>query len=502
VGYARRVLRRRECWLVAVLLLVFAPSALGVVPSAVAASATLSVSPTSGPPTTLVTAKGTGFLGGERVSLSFDGTLIATVTAGGAGGFSKGFTVGRSARPGQHTVKAVGKVSGRSATAVFTVRTNWPQFRNGPAHNGFNRYENVISPSNASKLHAVWTATAGVAPFSPAVADGSVYVASPGALSALSAKNGAKRWSVVVPNPVPPTSNSLCEDDSTWAIASSPAASPGRVLVGSTDGKLYAFGATHGTRLWSAATGGPLFASPTVSGNTVYIGSRDGYLYAFNLATGSLRWRALTTADGIYSSAAIQNGVAYVGGCDGSVYAFAVASGARKWRFDTGFDNYPSYDVMSSLAVAGGVVYVNSWSGLLALNATTGALLWSQIQGDITVSSSPAVANGVVYVGTGGYAGGGNFYGTLGAYDATTGANKWNHYFPDYVTASPAVANGVVYVTSEDGYLSAFNAATGTILKHIRMHIQSDSSPAVSDGRVVVSDFGTTSAGVTISFGP
>jgi len=501
VGYARRIVVPGECRLAAAVFLVLAFSGLGAAPSAVAASATLSVSPTSGPPTTLVTATGSGFLGGERVSLSFDSTVIATVTAGGSGGFGKAFTVARLARPGRHTIRAVGKLSGRSAAAVFTVRTNWPQFRDGPAHNGFNRYENVISPSNAWKLHAVWTATVGVSPYSPAVSGGSVYVASPGRLAAVSAANGAKRWSVFVPDPVPPTSSSPCVNDG--PIVSSPAASAGRVLVGSTDGRLYAFGAVNGARLWSAATGGPIFASPTVSGNTVYVGSQDGYLYAFNTATGSLRWRALTSADGIYSSAAIQNGVAYVGGCDGSVYAFAVTNGARRWRFDTGsLENNPGYDIVSSPAVANGVVYINSWSGILALKASTGALLWSQIQDYLAVSSSLAVANGVVYVGTGGYAGGGNFYGTLGAYNATTGENTWYRYTRDFITASPAVANGVVYVTSEDGYLTAFNAATGTVLTRITMHTSSNSSPAVSDGRVVVSDLGTTTAGVTISFGP
>ena len=54
----------------------------------------------------------------------------------------------------------------------------------------------------------------------------------------------------------------------------------------------------------------------------------------------------------------------------------------------------------SSPAVAGGVVFVGSYDGkVYALNASTGALIWSYTTG-ASVFSSPAVAGGVVYVGS------------------------------------------------------------------------------------------------------
>jgi outer membrane protein assembly factor BamB len=45
------------------------------------------------------------------------------------------------------------------------------------------------------------------------------------------------------------------------------------------------------------------------------------------------------------------------------------------------------------------VVYVGSDVGIWALNASTGALLWSYAAGE-DVSSAPAVADGVVYAGS------------------------------------------------------------------------------------------------------
>ena len=61
--------------------------------------------------------------------------------------------------------------------------------------------------------------------------------------------------------------------------------------------------------------------------------------------------------------------------------------------------------------------------------------------------SSPAVANGVVYVGS--------VDGKLYAYHATTGALLWSATTGSYINSSPAVANGMVYVGSADQNLYA-----------------------------------------------
>jgi len=70
------------------------------------------------------------------------------------------------------------------------------------------------------------------------------------------------------------------------------------------------------------------------------------------------------------------------------------------------------------------------------------------------VYSSPALANGVVYVGSGDD----NVY----ALNADTGAKLWSYTTGGGVyDSSPAVANGVVYVGSDDKNLYALNAKNG-----------------------------------------
>jgi len=71
------------------------------------------------------------------------------------------------------------------------------------------------------------------------------------------------------------------------------------------------------------------------------------------------------------------------------------------------------------------------------------------------VISSPAVANGTVYVGSSDH----NLY----ALDAASGTLRWKFATGGRVTSSPAVAAGRVYFASFDSNLYALDAAAGTL---------------------------------------
>ena len=52
------------------------------------------------------------------------------------------------------------------------------------------------------------------------------------------------------------------------------------------------------------------------------------------------------------------------------------------------------------------------------------------------------------------------------ALNASTGAKLWSYTTGNSVLCSPAVANGVVYIGSDDGFLYALNASTGVLLSN------------------------------------
>lgn len=149
---------------------------------------------------------------------------------------------------------------------------------------------------------------------------------------------------------------------------------------------------------------------------------------------------------------------------------------ALDWSYHLAHSHYTS-----SPAVANGMVYIGSSDDKIrAFNATTGALLWSYTTGG-SIFSSPAVANGMVYVGS--------YDGKLYALDATTGALLWSYTTGFGIESSPTVVNGVVYVGSEDHNLYALNATTGALLWSYTTGFSIYSSPAVSNGVVYVGSY-------------
>jgi outer membrane protein assembly factor BamB len=126
-----------------------------------------------------------------------------------------------------------------------------------------------------------------------------------------------------------------------------------------------------------------------------------------------------------------------------------------KWIYNTGSS------VFSSPALANGVVYIGSDdSNIYALDADTGAKLWSYATGG-EADTSPAVENGIVYAGGGDYGTGTN---TVYAVDASTGVLLWTYVTGNGVWSSPAVANGTVYIGSNDYSVYALDAANGAKL--------------------------------------
>jgi len=149
----------------------------------------------------------------------------------------------------------------------------------------------------------------------------------------------------------------------------------------------------------------------------------------------------------ILSSPTAAQGNVYVGSFDGNLYAVNATTGAKVWSFATGGNIY------CTPAFAQGNVYFGSYDGnVYAVNAKTGALVWSYPTG-IAVQNSPTVANGVVYIAA-------NFSNLL-ALNATTGALLWSFGASGSIAGQVALADGLVYLNSGTN-LYAINPSNGS----------------------------------------
>ncbi len=146
--------------------------------------------------------------------------------------------------------------------------------------------------------------------------------------------------------------------------------------------------------------------------------------------------------------------------------------GKLKWVFSTGAP------IHSSPAVADGTVYVGSQDfKLYALDAATGAKLWEYKTGS-WVESSPAIVNGVVYFGSND--------GRLYALDAHSGEKLWSFKAKYAIMSSPAVADGIVYFGADDCRVYALDAVTGEKLWDFETEGWVSSSPVVANGIVYI----------------
>jgi outer membrane protein assembly factor BamB len=205
----------------------------------------------------------------------------------------------------------------------------------------------------------------------------------------------------------------------------------------------------------------------------IFVGSSDHGLYALRADDGQKPWRFETL--GFVQSAPLYDAgedVVYFGSNDGALYKVNAKNGALLWRFNT------NAEVARRPVLEGGALYVaNANDTVLAIEPATGKLLWHQHRTpaagmEVAGHSGVAVFHGKVYAGFSD--------GTVAAFDARTGAERWQPVdlaaeaeqtlgqLPEQldVDSTPIpdtlAAGAVVFVSNYAGGVFALDAETGS----------------------------------------
>ena len=348
----------------------------------------------------------------------------------------------------------LGCASGAAAQATF---------------HGDNARTGVYAGSGPAQLQGVkWSFdTGGPVLASPVVAGDLVYIASAsGALLAIDRHSGRELWKFV----------------SRMPIASTPAVEGDTLYFVSSAGSLVALDAATGQLRWIFATEherhfearglhgyGPAgqtiadawdvyTSSPAVADGKVYFGSGDGNVYAVDARSGVLQWK-FPMRGVVHASPTVVDGTVYVGSFASDFHALDAATGQSKWIFQAGEDpaNHNQVGFQSSAAVVDGVVYVGCRDAhVYALDAKTGRKRWDYPTSKSWVNGTPAVRNGIVYVGT-------SDTSRLMAIDAKSGRLRFNFDAKGFVFSSAALAGGRVYFGSHNGRFYALDADDGRL---------------------------------------
>jgi outer membrane protein assembly factor BamB len=220
----------------------------------------------------------------------------------------------------------------------------------------FGTQSGLVYALNAATGSVLWTYQApGAVKASPSLSNGVLYFGDySGHIQAISEQTGRRLW-------ISGSGGALLGSGTFYSTA---AVIYGRVFLGNTDGRVYAYDAGTGALDWAVQTGAYVYASPAVTntpglGPTLYIGSYDGTFYALNARSGQISWE-FNAHGRISGSATIIGRVVYFADLgDHRTYGLGISTGRVLFEKDTG-----AFDPVIS---DGREIFLTGTTGLYAL---------------------------------------------------------------------------------------------------------------------------------------
>jgi outer membrane protein assembly factor BamB len=392
--------------------------------------------------------------------------VVSSVVLGAALAQTLGFTGSQVSAPA--TIVAIPTPTPDPAevsVAAGQIGAVVPMYRGNAARTGENP-----GPAPLNRPVVKWkTFVGGESYASPVVGTETVYVATKaGSLVALRLTNGSERWRIHVGDYVARTTPALSENTlfvaagyallaidvetgkERWSVplrfagSCSPVVEGDRVYVATQEGHVSAFSTETGEEIWHIRNENLLFGSPAVADGVVVIADEAGFATAIDAQSGRELWQRPMAGEA-FTTPAITGGVAFVATNAPALTAFELKSGTELWRRDIGGESSP--------AAADGVVYLGGDDqAVRAIDAKTGETRWSSPLG-YAIRSSVTFAGDGVYIGSGP---------TVTSIDRRDGNTLWTHVTGGAVTADLAVVAETVIASSHDGYIYALGPSEPT----------------------------------------
>lgn len=351
-----------------------------------------------------------------------------------------------------------------------------------------------------------------------AVVNKNIWLVALGSLVLLAGCNSFKKKNLEPPTPLEKNFTPTVQVSKAWTarigdgagisgVQLRPTVVDGVLYAVSTDGKVAAFDAASGKRLWEKTTKvkqgwlgfggkkgkavpqGSYAGGPAVAGNLLAVGTLDGYVYGLNPKDGTQLWSSELNSE-VIASPAIVGDLVIVRTQDGRVYGLDAASGQRRWVYDQGSVPLLSLRGNSTPLAANGVVFLGSDDGkLVALRQDNGDKLWEQRlatgDGRTDIERLDDADGSILLDGSTLYAAA--YHGNLTAIDGPSGRPMWSRPFSTY--SSLALGGNAIYGVNDQGEVWAFDRNGGSDMwKNDKLKYRWLTGPAVQGNYVVVAD--------------
>jgi outer membrane protein assembly factor BamB len=268
-----------------------------------------------------------------------------------------------------------------------------------------------------------------------------------------------------------------------------PATDGARIYAGAYDGKVVAFDAMTGRKVWSIETELRLTAGPGYGDGLLAFGSADGDLIALDSETGQERWRQAVGSE-VLAAPAIGSGVIVARTVDGRLRGFSATNGNTVWSVE---QTLPALTLRGNTTprVAGTFVVSGFNNGRVgAYELATGDAVWevavanptgrSELERLVDVSAGLQIVGNDVYVV--------GYHGRAVGIDLETGVVLWQQDLSSY--AGLGADFNTVYVTSDFDAVVALSREAGTQLwRQEALRLRDVTAPTRFANTLVVGDY-------------
>ena len=272
-------------------------------------------------------------------------------------------------------------------------------------------------------------------------------------------------------------------------IKLAPMVRDGVLYITDTVGRVQAFDAASGKRLWETALKLPVTAGVGYGEGLVLLGTKKGQIVALARASGKQLWLSSVSSE-ILAPPTADSGVVVTQTVDGQVFGLSAASGERLWSFERSEPALSLRGTSAPVTIAGVALTGFASGKLVAIGLKDGRLLWeipiaqprgrSEIERLVDVDSAPLVVGKVLFAAA--------FQGKIVAVHLENGRILWSRDLSTYNELDADASH--LYLTDEKGEVLALDLNTGaTVWKQDKLRARFPSGPTVVGAQLAVGDF-------------
>ncbi len=279
------------------------------------------------------------------------------------------------------------------------------------------------------------------------------------------------------------------DDSEGLRLALAPAADGSRVFAAAHDGRVAAFEAESGKRLWLSKTRLPLAAGPAVDGERVVLGSSDGDVIALDADDGAELWRVRVSSE-VLAAPALTPRLVLIRTVDGKLLALDAQDGRQRWFSQQSVPRLSVRGTGAPVAVGNTVVAGFDNGKVVAFDLSDGSPIWeslvnppsgrTEVDRLADLNSTVSVAGDDVYATA--------YQGRVSALARESGEGLWVKEISSYNGLGTDFIN--VYVTDDKSEIHALARRSGREMwRAADLRNRDATGPAVVGNSVVVGDF-------------